>query len=70
MAWRGSSSPRGEVAGLQPGGASAGRSVKTWDGWQLLLLLVSLLLLLGGRGEGEGPVVPWWGTGLPDTEGP
>ena len=39
------------------------------DGRQLLFLLF-LLLLLGGRGEGEGPVVPWWGTGLPDTEGP
>ena len=51
MAWRGSSSPRGEVAGLQPGGASARRSVKTWDGWQLLLLLVSLLLLRGSGGE-------------------
>ena len=51
MAWRGSSSPRGEVAGLQAGGASASRSVKKWDGWQLLLLLFSLLLLIGGGGE-------------------
>ena len=67
MAWRVSSSPRKEVAGMQPGGAGARRSVQTRDGWHRLLLLFYRLLLLGGGGERKGPVVHWMKAALPQS---